>query len=150
VWDVPLHAAVQRPNAAVLSDIGVRDHRNPATADLDHPKLDPDVGRANVEDNPLNRFAFKVTSLRNIAVTAPYMHNGVFRTLDEVVEFYDRGGGVGIGLTLPYQSLPTTPLELTAAEKKDLVAFLGALTDTIPVSVRTKGRRPNGEESPSR
>jgi cytochrome c peroxidase len=104
----------------------------PATADLDHPKLDPDVGRANVEDNPLNRFAFKVTSLRNVAVTAPYMHNGVSRTLDEVVEFYDRGGGVDIGLTLPYQSLPTTPLELTAAEKKDLVAFLGALTEASP------------------
>ena len=108
----------------------------PASADLDHPKLDPDVGRANVEDNPLNRFAFKVTSLRNVAVTAPYMHNGVFKTLEDVVEFYDRGGGVGIGLDIPYQSLPTTPLKLTAAEKKDLVAFLNTLTDTIPKSIR--------------
>ena len=104
----------------------------PATADFDHPTLDADVGRANVEDNPLNRFAFKVTSLRNVAVTAPYMHNGVFKTLDDVVEFYDRGGGVGIGLDIPYQSLPTTPLKLTTQEKKDLVAFLGTLTDTIP------------------
>ena len=43
----------------------------PATADLTRPMLDPDVGRANVEDNPLNRFAFKVTSLRNVALTAP-------------------------------------------------------------------------------
>ena len=108
----------------------------PSTADLAHAKLDPDVGRANVEDNPLNRFAFKVTSLRNVAVTAPYMHNGVFRTLEDVVEFYDRGGGVGLGLDIPYQSLPTTPLELGALEKKDLVAFLGALTDTIPKSIR--------------
>jgi len=112
----------------------------PATDDLDHPTLDPDVGRANVEDNPLNRFAFKVTSLRNVALTAPYMHNGVFRTLEDVVEFYDRGGAVGIGLKLPYQSLPTTPLRLTPAEKKDLVAFLGALTDTAPTPIRA-GRR---------
>lgn len=108
----------------------------PANADLDHPTLDSDVGRANVEDNPLNRFAFKVPSLRNVALTAPYMHNGVFRTLEEVVEFYDRGGGVGIGLTLPYQSLPTGKLGLSASDKKALVAFLGALTDTIPRPIR--------------
>ena len=104
----------------------------PATADLKHAKLDPDMGRFSVEDLPINRFAFKVTSLRNVAVTAPYMHNGVFRTLDDVIEFYDRGGGVGIGLTLPYQSLSPVPLELSSGEKKDLVAFLGALTDTVP------------------
>ena len=108
----------------------------PATADLTRPTLDPDVGRANVEDNPLNRFAFKVTSLRNVARTAPYMHNGVFETLEQDIEFYDRGGGVGIGLTLPYQSLPPTPLKLTKAEKRDLVAFLGALTDTVPRRAR--------------
>jgi cytochrome c peroxidase len=110
----------------------------PATADFDRPTLDPDVGRANVEDIPLNRFAFKTTSLRNIALTAPYMHNGVFETLEQVVDFYDRGGGVGIGLTLPYQSLPSAPLKLTAEEKRDLVAFLGTLTDTIPKPVRDR------------
>ena len=108
----------------------------PATADLKRPTLDPDVGRANVEDNPINRFAFKVTSLRNVALTAPYMHNGVFETLEQVIEFYDRGGGVGIGLTLPYQSLPTSPLELTPKEKRDLIAFLGTLTDTVPRGAR--------------
>lgn len=114
----------------------------PATANLEHPVLDPDVGRANVEDIPLNRFAFKVTSLRNVALTGPYMHNGVFETLEEVIEFYDRGGGVGIGLTLPYQSLPAAPLRLTANEKRDLVAFLGALTDTVPKPLR--GGEPGG------
>jgi cytochrome c peroxidase len=121
----------------------------PATANLDHPKLDPDVGRANVEDNVLNRFAFKVTSLRNAAVTAPYMHNGVFKTLDEVVEFYDRGGGVGIGLKLPYQSLPTTPLKLTTQEKKDLVAFFNALTDTVSFRAKAARSAAGVEESPS-
>jgi cytochrome c peroxidase len=108
----------------------------PATADLEHPELDPDIGKANVEDNPLNRFAFKVTSLRNVALTAPYMHNGVFETLEQVIDFYDRGGGVGIGLTLPYQSLPSAPLNLSDGEKKDLIAFLGALTDTVPKPIR--------------
>lgn len=108
----------------------------PAGPDLDRPTLDPDVGRSNVEDNPLNRFAFKVPTLRNVALTAPYMHNGVFRTLEEVIEFYDRGGGVGIGLSLPYQSLPTGKLGLSASDKKALVAFMGALTDTVPRPVR--------------
>jgi cytochrome c peroxidase len=114
----------------------------PATSSLDRAKLDPDIGRANVEDNPLNRFAFKVTSLRNVALTAPYMHNGVFDSLEQVIDFYDRGGGVGIGLTLPYQSLPTTPLKLTLTEKRDLVAFLGALTDSLPGTRRPTSVRP--------
>jgi cytochrome c peroxidase len=58
------------------------------------------------------------------------MHNGAYRSLDDVVDFYDRGGGVGIGERLPGQTLPADPLHLTANEKRDLVAFLGALTDT--------------------
>lgn len=108
----------------------------PAGPDLDHAELDPDIGRANVEETPLNRFAFKVTSLRNVALTAPNMHNGVFRTLEDVIAFYDRGGGAGIGLDLPFQSLPAARLNLTPEEKRALVAFLGSLTDTIPRAVR--------------
>ena len=57
----------------------------------------------------LHRYAFKAPMVRNVAVTAPYMHNGVFRTLDEVVEFYDRGGGAGLGIELPNWTLSPEP-----------------------------------------
>jgi cytochrome c peroxidase len=75
------------------------------------------------------QFAFKTPTLRNIALTAPYMHNGIFETLEEVVDFYDRGGGVGRGLKLDHQTLPETPLQLTEMEKKQLILFLKTLTD---------------------
>ncbi|MBA3658607.1 MAG: cytochrome C peroxidase [Gemmatimonadales bacterium] len=92
--------------------------------------IDPDPGLFGFHPQPQNRHAFKTPTLRNVARTAPYMHNGVFRTLDEVVEFYDRGGGIGLGMRLPNQTLPPDSLHLSAAEKRDLVAFLGTLTDT--------------------
>jgi cytochrome c peroxidase len=94
-------------------------------------RVDPDEGRIRVTRNPLHRFAFKTPTLRNVALTAPYMHNGVFRTLDDVVEFYDAGGGAGIGIDLPNQTLATDSLQLTRAEKRALVAFMESLTDTV-------------------
>jgi hypothetical protein len=80
----------------------------------------------------------------NIALTAPYMHNGAYRTLAEVVEFYDRGG-VGLGLNVPNQTLPPDQFNLTKGEKSDLLAFLRALTDTAdtqkaPITSRTSRR----------
>lgn len=95
-----------------------------------HAKLDPDVGRAGIDRVPLHRFAFKTPTLRNIALTAPYMHNGVFRTLDEVIDFYDGGGGAGLGLTMPQQTLPPDSLRLTKQEKQELIDFMRALTDS--------------------
>jgi cytochrome c peroxidase len=61
------------------------------------------------------------------------MHNGVFRTLEEVVDFYDRGGGNGLGMKLPNQTLPPDRLKLSKQDKRDLVAFLRALTDSSVV-----------------
>ena len=60
--------------------------------------IDPDSGRFNVRRIDLHLFAFKTPTLRNIELTAPYMHNGVFKTLEEVVDFYDGGGGHGLGI----------------------------------------------------
>jgi cytochrome c peroxidase len=57
------------------------------------------------------------------------MHNGVFTTLEQVIDFYDRGGGEGIGAMVPGQTLPSRRLHLSALEKKDLIAFLRALTE---------------------
>ncbi|HEY9229558.1 MAG TPA: cytochrome c peroxidase, partial [Gemmatimonadaceae bacterium] len=131
---VPLFNGVVPPEyrSAEAEVIGV-----PARADLSRPKLDDDVGRTNVEDIPNNRFAFKVPGLRNVALTAPYMHNGVFTTLDQVVDFYDRGGAAGLGLDLPNQTLSSAKLKLSAEEKSDLVAFLRSLTDTTSAHRQT-------------
>ena len=76
--------------------------------------------------------AFRTPTLRNVALTAPYMHNGVFRTLEQVVDFYDVGGGQGIGAGLLHQTLPGDSLHLARAEKRAIIAFMRALTDTMP------------------
>jgi cytochrome c peroxidase len=92
--------------------------------------LDPDPGRGGFDHEATHLGAFKVPTLRNIALTAPYMHNGAFATLEQVVDFYDRGGGAGSGLKVPGQTLSLRHLNLARREKDDLVAFLQALTDT--------------------
>ena len=61
--------------------------------------------------------------------SVPYMHNGVYQTLEEVIDFYNRGGGIGLGLEVPYQTLPDAPLNLSKTEISDLVAFMESLTD---------------------
>ncbi|SDL87570.1 cytochrome c peroxidase [Siphonobacter aquaeclarae] len=101
----------------------------PGNADPDHPVPDPDRGAGLLGNFEVLQNAFKTVSLRNVEKTAPYMHNGVFATLEEVVDFYDRGGGAGIGLSVPNQTLPPERLNLTTREKADLVAFLKTLTD---------------------
>jgi cytochrome c peroxidase len=75
------------------------------------------------------KHAFKTPTLRNISQTAPYMHNGVFKTLEEVVIFYNEGGGVGNGITVENQTLPSDKLNLSLAEQKALVAFMKTLSD---------------------
>jgi cytochrome c peroxidase len=99
------------------------------------PIVDPDPGVFAVSRAPLHRHAFKTPSLRNVELTSPYMHNGVFTSLDEVVEFYDLGGGNGLGMKLPNQTLPPDSLHLTEGEKRDIVAFHKSLTDTTSVAV---------------
>jgi cytochrome c peroxidase len=87
-----------------------------------------DKGRYDVTKKPADIGKFKVPGLRNVALTPPYMHNGMFNTLEEVVEYYNN----------PYKFVPKPinmdtllikPLDLTKEEKSDLVAFMKALTD---------------------
>lgn len=99
-------------------------------------KIDPDLGRGTIDRRLGMAHAFKTPSVRNAAITAPYMHNGALRTLDDVIEFYDRGGGAGAGISLPNQTLSPKPLHLTAAERRALVAFLESLTDTAGLTAR--------------
>ena len=85
--------------------------------------LEEDPGRALVTADPSDVGKFRTMTLRNIAETAPYMHNGAYATLEAVVAHYNRGGGEH-----PNKSRRINPLELNAVEQADLVAFLKALT----------------------
>jgi len=97
-------------------------------------RLDPDAGRGGVDHEATHQAAFRVPTLRNIALTAPYMHNGSFATLAQVIDFYNRGGGAGVGARVPGQTLPARPLHLSGPERRDLEAFLRALTDTVAMT----------------
>jgi len=89
----------------------------------------------DIQRSELGRFAvtgiisdmgkFRTPTLRNIALTAPYMHDGSMKTLEEVVEYYDKGGEKN-----PYLDPAIFPLNLTQQEKTDLVSFLESLTST--------------------
>ncbi|ASZ14495.1 cytochrome C peroxidase [Chitinophaga pendula] len=102
----------------------------PATASKYAPQLDPDPGKYALYQIPIQRFAFKTPTLRNIALTAPYMHNGIYNSLEEVIDFYDNGGGAGLDIAPDNQTLPAEKLHLSDPEKKALVAFMHTLTDT--------------------
>ncbi|OQK15968.1 cytochrome-c peroxidase [Methyloprofundus sedimenti] len=82
-----------------------------------------ELGRFNVTHAIADLGKFKTPTLRNVALTAPYMHDGSIHTLAEVVEYYDKGGDKNA-----FQDPAIFPLHLTNQEKKDLVAFLNALT----------------------
>jgi cytochrome c peroxidase len=86
--------------------------------------LDPDPGRGGVTKRPQDEHAFKTPTLRNVARTAPYFHNGRWSSLDEVIDFYDKGGGRGAGLDVPNQDPDVRPLKLSAEERRVLLVFL--------------------------
>lgn len=87
-----------------------------------------DSGRFEVTRDSADLGKFKVPGLRNIALTAPYMHNGMFKTLEEVIDYYDNPN-LFISDAINRDSLLAQPLNLSAQEKSDLKAFLEALTD---------------------
>ncbi len=100
-------------------------------ANNNHKIIDGDLGRYAAVNVPFYKFAFKTPTLRNAARTAPYMHNGVFNTLDEVLDFYNKGGGAGLGIVLPNQTLPATKLNLSAGEVKDIIDFIKCLNSRL-------------------
>lgn len=87
-----------------------------------------DSGRYRTTHNPADMGLFKVPGLRNVALTAPYMHDGSMQTLREVIDYYDNPLTL-VPNSLVRDSLLRTPLHLTELEKQDLEAFLHALTD---------------------
>ncbi|CAC9972765.1 cytochrome-c peroxidase [Flavobacterium panici] len=92
-------------------------------------KLDGDLGKFVITQAAIHKNSFKTPTIRNIELTAPYMHNGVYKRLEEVIDFYDQGGGVGLGFNVPNQTLPEDKLNLSDKEKKQLIAFMKTLTD---------------------
>jgi len=90
--------------------------------------IDSDPGKYGATGLELHKFSFKTPGIRNSELTAPYMHNGVYATLEEVINFYDQGGGAGRGMNLPQQTLPSDSLGLSEREKSDLVRFIQSLT----------------------
>lgn len=118
--------------------------------------LSSDVGRFGINPAKETKNAFRTGGLRNIARTAPYMHNGAFRTLTEVIDFYDAGGGAGHGLDVPNQTLSSDSLHLTPQEKRQLEVFLRSLNEDLPIespptllpaskSKELNPRKPGGE-----
>lgn len=110
----------------------------PAKIAWTNATIDPDLGRYIIFEMEQLKFAFKTPTVRNAALTAPYMHNGVFRNLQEVMKFYNHGGGAGIGIRLPNQTLPIDSLSLTEAEQEKVIEFIRSLTDTTGVARGTK------------
>ena len=116
------------------------DHRSigvPLKDSMKVYEVDLDTGASKVFKNPFLHFSFKVPTVRNVALTAPYMHNGVFKTLEQVVDFYEDAGGVKFendmrpGMKgLPFFMILPEKLNLSNEEKVNLIAFMKALTDT--------------------
>lgn len=92
--------------------------------------LDEDLGRYYRTREPADIGKFRTPTLRELKYTAPYMHNGVFATLREVVDFFDAGGGAA-----PNKSPLLRPLGLSNEEKSDLVAFLESLSMDSPLLI---------------
>lgn len=104
------------------------EHYQKGISEKGYRAADYDYGLYYRTKNPKDKHKFRTPSLRELKYTAPFMHNGIFYTLDEVVDFYNKGGGDG-----PNKSPLIKPLGLSDQEKKDLVAFLEALSMDKPL-----------------
>lgn len=93
--------------------------------------ISPDKGRWLINPAPETLHAFRTGSIRNALYTKPYMHNGVFKSLEEVVDFYNAGGGLGKKMVVDNQTLSGDSLKLTDGDKKDLLAFIYSLNEDI-------------------
>ena len=107
------------------------EHYQKGIAETGYRGADLDMGLYYQTKNPKDIGKFRTPSLREVKYTAPYMHNGILYTLEDVVDFYDAGGGPG-----PNKSPLIKPLRLSAQEKKDLVEFLNALSMDEPLIVK--------------
>jgi len=99
--------------------------------DISYKKISTDSGRFDINPAVETWHAFRTGSLRNAEFTKPYMHNGVFNTLDEVMDFYNAGGGVGKKLVVSNQTLSSDSLRLDKEEIRQLIVFIHSLNEKI-------------------
>lgn len=97
---------------------------------FEKPDYDDDMGRFDLYKIKFYKRAFKTPTVRNTEKTAPYMHNGSFKTLESVLDFYNKGGGAGLGLSIPEQTLASKPLNLSKEECNQIIQFINSLTDS--------------------
>ncbi|MCB9055428.1 MAG: cytochrome-c peroxidase [Chitinophagales bacterium] len=102
----------------------------PASKDKKNAIIDDDPGKFLFTGSVIHKYAFKTPTLRNIELTGPYMHNGVYSTLEEVMEFYNNGGGKGLHIAPENQTLPFDKLTLSKKEIRQIISFMKTLTDT--------------------
>ena len=88
------------------------------------------MGRAKFTERPTDNAKFKTPSLRNVAVSGPYMHDGRFKTLEEVIEHYNSGIKESPTLDVNIHGIKDG-MNLTEQDKQDLIAFLKTLTDEV-------------------
>ena len=100
-------------------------------ADTAYKNLSADKGRYQVNPAPEMLNAFRTGTVRNAAFTKPYMHNGVFETLDQVIDLYDSGGGAGKKFIVNNQTLSADSLRLSKTEKTNLIAFIHSLNENV-------------------
>ncbi len=100
-------------------------------ADKNYKELSKDRGRYEINQAKETLNAFRTGTIRNAMKTMPYMHNGVFTTMEEVIEFYNGGGGLGRGLNVPNQTLSSDSIHLNTEEKRLLIKFIESLTEEI-------------------
>ena len=152
----PLSADEQRGLERFQSVGCVNCHRGPMFSDFTpHVLAVPDNPKLGASDTGVSQtYAFRTPSLRNVSITAPYMHNGIFSTLDQVIDFYERisggrggrgggrAGGRGVNPQVGRDQIDALArqLNMRGRSQRDLVAFLRALTDpqfdrTIPARV---------------
>jgi len=105
--------------------MATNDYFNNAISEVDTVSDFPDLGRGEVTSNPLDNGKFRAPSLRNITLTAPYMHDGRFKTLREVLDHYNSGGKPS-----PNSDALVLPLGLNEQQIQNLEAFLHTLVDT--------------------
>jgi cytochrome c peroxidase len=128
-------------NGTLPPHFAISDHRSlgvPVKDTMSKYELDADIGLQHSSRNPLFKASFKVPTVRNAALTAPYMHNGIYQTLDQVVDFYNHGAGNKFGFRGVFLSILSDSLNLSQTEKKDLISFVHALTDTSGTSTRPR------------
>lgn len=99
--------------------------------DTTFKEISKDKGRYEINAAIETAHAFRTGTIRNADKTKPYMHNGVFTDLHQVIDFYDAGGGVGRGLSIDNQTLSSDSLHLTKREKEELIQFIKSLTENI-------------------